>query len=284
MADAGSSDRLLAESSIITITAGDGAKARVHLNGAHVTSWSPAGENDDRLFVSAKSVFGPGVSIRGGIPVCFPQFGADGPLPQHGFARVSPWTLVEVDESADAAHATLRLTHSDATMALWPHEFSAELTVSIGGSALRVALTVTNIGTSPLHFTAALHPYFRVADAYTCEVTGLAGLTYRDALRGRALFTEQDGTLDIRGPLDRVYFGVPGEVSLREPARALRVEREGFADVVVWNPGAEVVSQRPDFHEGDEKKFVCVEAAQVANPVQLAPGGQWTGVQRVTTD
>lgn len=282
MPDATPSADLLAESSVVTIAAGDGAKARVHLNGAHVTSWSPAGSSDDRLFVSAKSGFGPGVSIRGGIPVCFPQFGTDGPLPQHGFARTAVWTLISVTEGEDAAQAMLRLTHTDATLAMWPHTFVAELTVSIGGSTLDVALAVTNTSDSAMQFTAALHPYFRVADAYTCEVAGLSGLTYRDSHRNRERFTEGGESLDIRGAIDRVYFNAPQQVWLREPERALLIERRGFSDIVVWNPGAEGVSQRQDFHEGDERRFVCVEGAAVGHPVHIAPGAIWTGVQRIT--
>ncbi len=280
------SDAALASSSIVTITAGDGAKARVHLNGAHVTSWSPAGSDLDRLFVSAKSGFGPGVSIRGGIPVCFPQFGAAGPLQQHGFARVSTWTLLQVEEGADGARAVLRLVESDATRALWPHQFSAELRLAIGGPTLEVSLAVTN-NDAPGHsdafrFTAALHPYFRVTDAYACTVSGLAGCTYRDALEARGMFTQDGATLEIDGAIDRVYFDVPGAVQLREGRDRLEIERAGFPDVVVWNPGAEGVAPRADFHEGDERRFVCVEAAAVGQPVVLQPGATWTGVQRIT--
>lgn len=38
---------------------------------------------------------------RGGVPVCFPQFGQLGPLGQHGFARNSSFSLLE--ETADSA-------------------------------------------------------------------------------------------------------------------------------------------------------------------------------------
>ena len=276
----------LASSSIVTITAGDGAKARVHLNGAHVTSWSPAGSDQDRLFVSAKSGFGPGVSIRGGIPVCFPQFGAEGPLQQHGFARVSTWTLLRVEEGADSARAVLRLVESDATRALWPHAFSAEITVAIGGATLEVSLAVTNNDApgngDAFSFTTALHPYFRVDDAYACVVTGLAGCTYRDALDARGMFTQEGASLSIDGKLDRVYFDVPGTVQLREGGGGLAIERSGFPDVVVWNPGTDGVAQRADFHDGDERRFVCVEAAAVGHPIVLPPGATWTGVQRIT--
>ncbi|HYW30054.1 MAG TPA: D-hexose-6-phosphate mutarotase [Gemmatimonas sp.] len=267
--------------SILLLASGDGAKARVHLNGAHVASWSPAGETEDRLFVSVKSGFGPGVSVRGGIPICFPQFGSMGTLPQHGFARVSPWTLLHKEEGGDHAVAVLRLIDSDATRALWPHAFSAELTVKIGGPTMDVALAVTNSGDAPFSFTAALHPYFRVPDAYACTVTGLGGTTYRDALRDGSLHQETSDTLAITDALDRVYLEVPGPVHLRHPDRVLKIERRGFPDVVVWNPGKEGVDRRADFHDGDERRMVCVEAAAVQHPIVLGAGERWEGAQRM---
>lgn len=273
--------------SVLLLAAGDGAKARVHLNGAHVVSWSPAGESEDRLFVSVKSGFGPGVSIRGGIPVCFPQFGMTGPLPQHGFARVSPWTLLHKEEGGDHAVAVLRLIDSDATRALWPHAFTAELTVTIGGATLDVALAVVNSGDAPFSFTAALHPYFRVPDAYACRVTGLRDTTYRDALRDAlgagSLHQETSDALAITGAVDRVYLAVDGPVQLRHPDRGLQIERRGFPDVVVWNPGKAGVDSRTDFHDGDERRMVCVEAAAVQHPVVLGPGERWEGMQRMHT-
>ena len=267
--------------SILTLAAGDGAKARVHLNGAHVTTWSPADDEEDRLFVSVKSGFGPGVSIRGGIPICFPQFGSNGPLQQHGFARVSTWTVVHTEEGADRAVAVLRLIDNDATRALWPHAFSAELTVVVGGATLEVTLAVTNTGVAPFSFTAALHPYFRVRDAYACEVLGLPA-TYLDALQGGVHAEQPSGALAVDGETDRVYFGVDGPLTLRESDRSLRIEGRGFPDAVVWNPGAHGVARRQDFHTGDERRMLCVEAAVIQHPVTLAPGATWDGAQRVT--
>lgn len=267
--------------SILTLVAGDGAKARVHLSGAHVTTWSPADDEEDRLFVSVNSGFGPGVSIRGGIPVCFPQFGALGPLQQHGFARVSGWSVLHTEDAADHATAVLRLIDNDATRALWPHSFSAEITVVVGGATLEVALSVTNTGDAPFSFTAALHPYFRVRDAYACTVIGLSGARYLDALQG--LHREESAeALAIDGEIDRVYYGVTGPLELREPDRSLRIEARGFPDRVVWNPGAAGVERRADFHSGDERRMLCVEAAVVEHPVTLQPGDSWNGAQRVT--
>ena len=81
--------------------------AEVCLHGAHVTGFQKNGE-PPLLFMSAKSKFGPGLPIRGGVPVCFPWFGNRDGEPSHGFARLTEWELVKT--SVDAAGAvTLRL-------------------------------------------------------------------------------------------------------------------------------------------------------------------------------
>ena len=88
------------EAPSIELNALDGAFARVYLDGAHVTSWIPTRSTFDRLFVSREAQYGPSCSIRGGIPVCFPQFGAFGPMKHHGFARLSRWNVVRQEEIA----------------------------------------------------------------------------------------------------------------------------------------------------------------------------------------
>src|SRR5258705_11634652 len=83
---------------LVKLRAADGATADVYLHGAHVTSWRPTPGDEERLFLSARSEFRPGTAIRGGIPVIFPQFAAEGPLVRHGFARTSEWRLDDVPE------------------------------------------------------------------------------------------------------------------------------------------------------------------------------------------
>ena len=268
----------------IAIEAGSGAKARVHLDGAHVTSWVPAGSNDEMLFVSAKSAFGPGVSIRGGVPICFPQFGSMGALPQHGFARVVPWTMIESSNDDNVAYALLRLVESDTTRALWPHGFAAEMRVEVTANQLEMTLTITNTDNSPFSFTCALHPYFRTEDAYSCSVSGLGGSICRDGLSGAVDYAVVADKLSIDGALDRIYFDVQGDVVISTPQHRLRIEREGFPDVVVWNPGKEGVDRREDFYEGDERRMLCVEAAAIKSPVSLSPGASWSGVQRIKSE
>ena len=253
----------------------------MYLDGAQVASWIPAGSTEDRLFVSARALYGEGQSIRGGIPICFPQFGATGPLKQHGFARNVRWLFDSESQDANGARARFTLTDSDVTRAMWPYAFTAALDVAVAGASLTVALTVTNTGSVPFAFTAALHPYFRVENAFACAVRGLGGTRYRDALRDGAMLNEQAPTLEIDAALDRVYFDTPSQLELVEPHRTLRIEKHGFPDAVVWNPGAEITASKADFAAGDEHHMLCVEAGAIGRPVVLEPGARWSGTQRM---
>lgn len=266
-----------ADAPFVEVVHTDGARARVYLDGAQVASWIPAGSRDDRLFVSANACYGAGRSIRGGIPICFPQFGPFGALPQHGFARGMRWQ-VRAPSATDEATVVLQLDDTDATHAAWPHRFSAQLTVHVEGATLTVDLAVRNTDTQPFSFTAALHPYFRVTDALATTVRGLRGTRYRDALRDGAMYDELSDFLAIDGPLDRVYVDTADVIELVTPERTVRIEKRGFPDTVVWNPGAAGTSSRPDFVPGDEHHLVCVEAGAIMQPVVLEPGARWMGV------
>jgi glucose-6-phosphate 1-epimerase len=265
----------------VILVASDGARAEVYLHGAHVTSWSPALDGADRLFLSSRSGFGPGAAIRGGIPVCFPQFAAQGPLPNHGFARVSPWDLVSAEVAEDgAARAALRLVSSAGTQHLWPHAFALELGVRLSGESLAVTLAVTNTGSASFSFTAALHSYLGVADIAETTVHGLEGAPYYDKILDRRDCREATPCVRIDGAIDRVYHAPPN-LMVRERNRSLSIRALGFPDTVVWNPGAGARSLA-DLEAGAERRMLCVEAAAAATPVVLPARAVWRGAQELT--
>jgi glucose-6-phosphate 1-epimerase len=267
---------------VVTLRADDGAVAEVHRHGAHVTSWRPAGDREDRLYLSARSEFGGSAAIRGGIPVIFPQFAAEGPLPRHGFARTSLWSLGGVGRTADgAAEADFMLRDSDATHAIWDARFKAVLSLSVVARRLAITLHVENVGDSPLSFTAALHTYLRVHDVAEAEIHGLRGTRFRVS-GDRALLVDDADRLVVPDFLDRVYVDAPKRLELREPDRAMIVESEGFHDAVIWNPGRERAAALRDLTPGDEARFVCIEAAAVQTPVTLDAGRRWAGTQTLT--
>jgi glucose-6-phosphate 1-epimerase len=261
-----------------TLRAPDGARAEVYEYGAHVTSWSPAPGDDERLFLSARSDLSGGSAIRGGIPVIFPQFAAEGPLPRHGFARTSMWTLDDQRLDQGDAIAVFSLTDSDASRAIWPVGFRARLSVRVGGDRLVTSFEVENTHTDAISFTCALHTYLRVGDISQTQVVGLHGARYRVSSAPQQLIVDTDEIIHIGGEIDRVYVDAPPHVILREPARELEIEATGFRDLVLWNPGAKAASL-PDMEPSGERRMVCIEAAAVQKPIVINPEDRFIGTQ-----
>ena len=267
---------------VITLRADDGAVAEIYRHGAHVTSWRPAGDGEERLYLSGRSGFEGSAAIRGGVPVVFPQFALEGPLPRHGFARTMAWALGGIAREADgAAEAELVLRDSAVTRALWDARFKAVLAVTVIARQLSIALQVENTGESPFSFTAALHTYLRVRDVAQAEIVGLRGASYRVS-GDRTLAKDDADRLLVCEYVDRVYVGAPPSLELREPHRSMIVASEGFPDAVVWNPGAERAAAIDDLDPGGERQFVCIEAAAVQTPVTLGAGQRWAGTQTLT--
>lgn len=262
----------------VRLTTADGALAIITLYGAQIVSWQAA-DGRERLFLSERSRFGDGHAIRGGIPVIFPQFAERGPLPRHGFARTAEWTLVDSRHDQGYACATLRLSDSEATRAIWPHRFVAELTVMIEGKRLDVELEVENTGDAPFAFSAALHSYFSIAQANMCSLQGLDGVCYEDLAEPGQLKREDGEALFVDREIDRVYLDVGKPLLLWEPERHLAIEADGFPDVVVWNPWIDRCAALDDMPPAGYRQMLCVEAAAVARPVELAAGESWFGRQ-----
>lgn len=259
----------------------DGARVDISETGAQVCSWVDA-HGRERLFLSPNARFGGGTAIRGGVPVIFPQFSDRGALAKHGFVRTQPWQAGAAETLPDGrVGLRLVLAPSAATRALWPFEFEAVLGVRLGAGTLEISLDVHNRDEVPWAFTAALHSYLAVADTDRAEVAGLEGHAYEDSAAGGEGRVQSASGLRFEGEVDRIYPEVAGPLELVCGPDRLRIEAEGFRDVVVWNPGPGLAAGLADLGPGQHRHFVCIEAATVCRPVVLAPGGRWSGRQRL---
>ena len=267
----------------VRMTHGSGCAAEVYLNGAHITSWIAGGE--EKLFLAEAARFAQGESIRGGIPVVFPQFANEGPLPSHGFARKSQWALTGHAEDGDVVRVTLRLSDDSATRTIWPHKFQLELSVALATSTLGIELRVKNTDTAAFDFTAALHTYLRVADIDRAALAGLEGSHYLDKTRANVRIEDAAPELVVKEETDRVYLGAPSVLTLHDYAAdaSLRVESHGFVDAVVWNPWREKGKTFSGMSDDDYRRMLCVEAAEVGEAVVLQPGEAWLGGQFLTS-
>jgi dihydroxy-acid dehydratase len=259
-----------------------GGRATICLQGAHLVSFRPKSQREPVVWVSEDARFAPGKSIRGGMPVCWPWFGAhpvEPTFPAHGFARTVPWEVVHTRRRNDArTEITLALVDSDATRAQWPHATRLTLTLIVG-EKLEARLATTNLGDVPFEIGEALHTYFQISDIGAVEVTGLEGCDYYDKVDGMKR-RRQSGPVRFTGEVDRVYVGTTADCVIIDPGfkRRIRIAKSGSRATVVWTPWQEKAEKMGDMGrgragQGGWREMVCVESANALDEVvSVAPG------------
>lgn len=254
---------------------GETSSLEVSPYGAHVLGWTPKGGRPV-LFASARSAFTPGQPIRGGVPLVFPWMGPrkDGPGALHGFARIREWSVVQAGAAAGGGVAVEMETSSDeASRALWPASFRARLLVQ-ADERLRLRLTVSNAGQSPMQFDAAFHTYFAVSDVREIRVGGLESCGFLDRLVGQNM-PPAGAPISFTGETDRAYLQTGHTCTIEDPAwhRRLVVAKSGSRTTVVWNPWIAKAKAMPDFGDDEWPSMVCVETANAfADAVTIEAG------------
>lgn len=260
----------------IRLHAGNGDTALVALHGAQVLSWIAGGR--ERLYLSPQAVFDGQAAIRGGVPLCFPQFNQRGSLPKHGFARNLAWRAEDAQAEAGTTRLALHLVDDERTRAWWPQVFAARVDVALSEGQLHVECTVRNTGAVAWDFTIALHSYLRVDDIAQARLQGLDGCARWDAVQD--VHGTQQGPVTFAGEYDSVFAAAPAPLVLHDGAHRLELAQSpGMGQTVVWNPGAALCARLPDLPADGYAHMLCVEAAQIDTPVILAPGTTWAGGQ-----
>ncbi len=263
----------------LALRTASGASALLAEHGAQLLSWMPQA-GAECLYLSPNAVFDGASPIRGGVPVCFPQFAGRGPLPAHGFARRLRWSVSQTRSGTDFALATLRLAADERTRAQWPHEFTAELSVLIEDRRLEIEIEIENRDAAAFEFTAALHTYLAVGEVEYSQLEGLHGHQFENCVGGSGEIVRDSGdVLRVEAEVDRIYRDVRGALLLRTPQRSLGIHAQGFPDVVVWNPWETRSRALTDLPDDGFRRMLCVEAAVAARPVRLASGAGWVGRQ-----
>jgi len=253
----------------LSLPQGDSLDVLAH--GAHVLSWHAAGR--ERLYLSPMAVFDGKTAVRGGVPVCFPQFAERGQGLRHGSARVTPWQLISAVLKQGSILAVLRWGGSSDV----PSKLAVELRLTLSPGLLDMKLSVHNQDAASFSFGGALHSYLATDEASSAKLEGLEGQGLWNALTG--VWDEVPPQINIHAPYDRVLQAATGTLTLQEGRHTLTIQQEGWSETVIWNPGRD--ARLADLPAGGAARFVCVEAAQVFDPVKLAPGQSWVGVQRL---
>jgi len=264
------------------------AAASVFLHGGQVMHFQPAGEKP-LLWVSQHAKIQQDAALRGGIPVCWPRFGASSEgaaLAFHGFARTSDWAVHETKTLPDGrTQLVLELGDSEETRCLWPHAFELRLTVTVGRE-LETVLSTRNTGETDFVFTEALHTYFNVSDIRTVSVTGLEECSFQGKTAG-ASEAVQKGPITFDRFVSRVYVDTEADCIIHDPGfnRRIRLSKKGSHTTVVWNPWSEIARDFEDFGDEEYLTMVCVETANAGGRViTLHPGEQHTLTSTISAE
>ena len=250
--------------------------AELSLFGAQVLSYRPTG-NFPVLFTPPTVEFGADKADHGGIPICWPWFGKNGPEGSygHGFARRSLWRVTGSEYSEDITELTLVLDCTDETKKLWPYDFELQLKVSVS-MKLNLGLKTTNAGDVPFEITEGFHPYFLVRDRDAVTVRGVDGCSFCDARKTRVADAVWTGDLVFNTEYDHVFTVKKSEFAILDPGlrRAIAIASRGNVKLVCWNPGPVDLPNR-NLGADDWKKFICVEPATLFKEdatIKIAPG------------
>ncbi len=139
------------------------------------------------------------------------------PLPQHGFARRSPWSVLKQSPSS----VTMELTDSDATRAVYPFRFRYELTYRLDEGRLHLEQVIENLSSEPMPFAAGFHPYLRLplspsSHRNDCLIRCPRGMRYNPVGFSEAFFTEPFPEQDVPVAQNTSGLLMTGDLASRE--------------------------------------------------------------------
>ncbi|AZS49655.1 D-hexose-6-phosphate mutarotase [Entomomonas moraniae] len=237
-------------------------EAIISLQGAQLLHWQPTQANTRVIWLSEKTLFTKHNPIRGGVPICWPNF-ADFGEPFHGFARLLDWKLIETKEEDDGVRLKLQLTNSDETNHYIGQSFSLELTLELSSDSCGLQLQMQ---AENLMVTSALHSYFNVSNISNILITGL-GVDYQERfITGK--IPQKEGQLTINEMVDRIYTSPDPMTIINDIHHSIHINHLNASDLVVWNPWHKKCQLIHDMDADGYKTMVCVETARITEPVQ----------------
>ena len=254
------------------------ASAIISLQGAHLLSWISKGK-DDVIWLSHDATFAAGKSVRGGIPICWPWFGAhesNASYPAHGFARTVMWQVSSTQQLATGETQISFILETNQLdenyQQMWPQATTAEYTITIG-KTLTLDLTTHNNSELPITIGQALHTYFNVEDITTTMVMGLENKTYLDKTDNFKC-KKQTGSIIVNEEVDRVYLQTADDVTIKKKKRNIIIKKQGSESTIVWNPWRTVANKMGDLGKDGYLNMLCVESANAAEDVRVIEAGE----------
>lgn len=259
------------------------ARLQISLFAGHILSFIPKHDGRERLWISDKAKYDGFTPIRGGIPICWPWFGAApeqlatrfGALPSHGIVRTCDWQVSDLIETPEETQITLSpniaKTFNDLT------SLSIELHIVVG-KQLSVSIKTTNPSREPVPFFAALHSYFAVRDINQTEIIGIQR-DYADKLKAGSIHPAPS-PYKISEEVDRVHLGESPQISIAFQGSVTSVQSTGSDSIVVWNPWQRRSNEIADMLDDGYKTMLCIETART-QPNMLPPATTHTLTQTI---
>jgi len=264
----------------VTLTHPSGSATDIYLHGANILSWVLA--NGGEVFYTPDGIpFSDAAPIEWGTPFCFPQFGEGGeragtppsllnPLPVDGFANTMQWSIVQTslgeNKRGEFPYVVIELKDTEASRAMWNHNFHLTMEISLEHTAIDVVLKVKNTGTTNLEYAAALKSHVAIADALqpSMSYVGLDKCVFLDntvhPTKPRVRFTEDlenDQWLHLDGRTDRVYLNTKNDTGVEVGTGCTVFLRNmcpvgvnGFGDRAVFNPWVEGSAEHYRWYTG----------------------------------
>ncbi|NDK10246.1 hypothetical protein GW846_05730 [Candidatus Gracilibacteria bacterium] len=202
-----------------------------------------------------ETLFDDSKSVRGGVPILFPQAGPISEidskevgyhLPQHGVLRQRPWKLKHItDRSVEMSF------ESDARNTEFPFSFEIECKITLIQGSCSIIYTVINTGETEFPLTPGLHPYFKINNKLELTFSKLT-----DVIQSKIHIWANNGTISLKNV---------SQICISEKSKNLTIESLGILnDFWIWSM--------------KDKDFICIEpvygdeGSLIKNPYNLGVG------------
>lgn len=237
--------------------------ATFSLHGAHLIHFQ-AKDNPATIWTSKTAFYNSEKAIRGGVPICWPWFGAANTaigkgLPSHGFARTSnDWMIGDINECSESIQFSLHLYSTTETKKIWPFDFHLTLIATMSDT-LKLELITENTGSTAFSYRGALHSYLNLSDVKNIQITDLATSLYNDLTEQKE---HSDGNLIIDQAIDCIYEKSPKNIKLKDAGfnREISIINDGNDCEVLWSPWIEGAKAFPDMPDDGFKTMFCIES------------------------
>lgn len=205
---------------------------------------------DDRALIYVSPLSLPERRLRGGMPVCWPWFGAPpaAGLPPHGFLFDSALDIGAPSVVGDTVEVTLTGRFDDSAGFTGAARLTVTYTIEMRRPRLTATVTVENLSDRPIAYGIGFHPYLALP-----PVDG--------ALRVIAGARR----IDVPAMLDEKFDVAAEQVEIRDGERSLwRLGTQSATTVGIWKIDAAKAAAIADLPDDAHPRFICV------NPI--APG------------